>query len=165
MNPISDPPVHPKKSVRRLIRAYLPLRRELGREPTTEEIAAALSRGRKTAVTPKRVRQMIGDFRGWTKPSRFRKIAERSWVNPASGPTEPRERLAKQVKAVLDSLTNREQRVLQLRFGLKNGRTHTLEEIAGKLHLTPARIRLVEMKALRKLRREPRTRKPKDGSK
>jgi RNA polymerase primary sigma factor len=70
--------------------------------------------------------------------------------------------LKEQVAAVLDSLTGRERRVLQLRFGLEDGRARTLEEVGQDFHVTRERIRQIEAKALRKLRHPSRSRKLRD---
>ena len=70
--------------------------------------------------------------------------------------------LKEQVEAVLDSLTGRERRVLQLRFGLEDGRARTLEEVGKEFNVTRERIRQIEAKALRKLRHPSRSRKLKD---
>jgi len=70
--------------------------------------------------------------------------------------------LKEQVEAVLDSLTGRERRVLQLRFGLEDGRSRTLEEVGRDFNVTRERIRQIEAKALRKLRHPSRSRKLKD---
>ena len=72
------------------------------------------------------------------------------------------ERVPRQVEAVLDSLTGRERRVLQLRFGLEDGRARTLEEVGKEFNVTRERIRQIEAKALRKLRHPSRSRKLKD---
>ncbi|MBF6606650.1 MAG: sigma-70 family RNA polymerase sigma factor, partial [Chloroflexi bacterium] len=70
--------------------------------------------------------------------------------------------LKEQVEAVLDSLTGRERRVLQLRFGLEDDRARTLEEVGKEFNVTRERIRQIETKALRKLRHPSRSRKLKD---
>ncbi len=70
--------------------------------------------------------------------------------------------LKEQVEDVLDSLTERERKVLQLRFGLDDGRSRTLEEVGKEFHVTRERIRQIEAKALRKLRHPSRSRKLKD---
>ncbi|MFL5624946.1 MAG: sigma-70 family RNA polymerase sigma factor, partial [Ktedonobacteraceae bacterium] len=70
--------------------------------------------------------------------------------------------LKEQVEDVLDSLTDRERKVLQLRFGLDDGRSRTLEEVGKEFHVTRERIRQIEAKALRKLRHPSRSRKLKD---
>jgi RNA polymerase primary sigma factor len=146
------------------------LPQELGREPTIEEIAEAMSRGQEVVVTPTKVREIIkasqqavsletpigeegdahlGDF-----------IEDRGALAPAEAATS--QLLKEQVEAVLDSLTGRERRVLQLRFGLEDGRARTLEEVGKEFNVTRERIRQIEAKALRKLRHPSRSRKLRD---
>jgi RNA polymerase primary sigma factor len=155
------------ETISRLSRVSRDLLQELGREPTVEEIAEAMSRGQEVVVTPKKVRQIIkvsqkpvsletpigeegdahlGDF-----------IEDRAALAPAEAATN--QLLKEQVEAVLDSLTGREHRVLQLRFGLEDGRVRTLEEVGKEFNVTRERIRQIEEKALRKLRHPSRSRK------
>ncbi len=159
-------PVHMVETINRLIRVSRQLLQELGREPTVEEIAEAMSKGQEVQVTPEKVREIIkvsqepvsletpigeeedshlGDF-----------IEDRGALAPAEAASH--QLLKEQVEAVLDSLTGRERRVLQLRFGLEDGRARTLEEVGKEFNVTRERIRQIEAKALRKLRhpsREP----------
>ncbi|MCL4534822.1 MAG: RNA polymerase sigma factor RpoD [Bacteroidetes bacterium] len=157
-------PVHMVETINKLIRASRRLLQELGREPTAEEIAKEMQ------VQPDRVRDIIkvsqepvsletpvgeeddshlGDF-----------IEDRG----ASAPAEvaSHQLLKEQVADVLGSLTSRERRVLQLRFGLEDGRSRTLEEVGQEFDVTRERIRQIEAKALRKLRHPSRSRKLKD---
>ncbi len=163
-------PVHMVETINRLIRVSRNLLQELGREPTVEEIAEAMSRGQEVVVTPDKVREIIkvsqepvsletpigeeedshlGDF-----------IEDRGALAPAEAASH--QLLKEQVEAVLDSLTGRERRVLQLRFGLEDGRARTLEEVGKEFNVTRERIRQIEAKALRKLRHPSRSRKLKD---
>jgi RNA polymerase sigma factor RpoD-like protein len=163
-------PVHMVETINRLIRVSRQLLQELGREPTVEEIAEAMSKGQEVAVTPEKVREIIkvsqepvsletpigeeedshlGDF-----------IEDRGALAPAEAASH--QLLKEQVEAVLDSLTGRERRVLQLRFGLEDGRARTLEEVGKEFNVTRERIRQIEAKALRKLRHPSRSRKLKD---
>jgi RNA polymerase primary sigma factor len=163
-------PVHMVETINRLIRVSRTLLQELGREPTVEEIAEAMSRGQEVVVTPEKVREIIkvsqepvsletpigeeedshlGDF-----------IEDRGALAPAEAASH--QLLKEQVEAVLDSLTGRERRVLQLRFGLEDGRARTLEEVGREFNVTRERIRQIEAKALRKLRHPSRSRKLKD---
>jgi len=135
-----------------------------------EEIGEAMSRGQEVVVTPKKVREIIkasqqavsletpigeeedshlGDF-----------IEDRGALAPAEAASH--QLLKEQVEAVLDSLTGRERRVLQLRFGLEDGRARTLEEVGKEFNVTRERIRQIEAKALRKLRHPSRSRKLRD---
>jgi RNA polymerase sigma factor RpoD-like protein len=163
-------PVHMVETISLLHRVSRSLLGELGREPTIEEIAEAMSRGQEVVVTPKKVREIIkvsqetvsletpigeegdahlGDF-----------IEDRGALAPAEAASH--QLLKEQVEAVLDSLTGRERRVLQLRFGLEDGRARTLEEVGKEFNVTRERIRQIEAKALRKLRHPSRARKLRD---
>jgi RNA polymerase primary sigma factor len=163
-------PVHMVETINRLIRVSRSLLQELGREPTVEEIAEAMSKGQEVVVTPDKVREIIkvsqepvsletpigeeedshlGDF-----------IEDRGALAPAEAASH--QLLKEQVEAVLDSLSGRERRVLQLRFGLEDGRARTLEEVGKEFNVTRERIRQIEAKALRKLRHPSRSRKLKD---
>ena len=163
-------PVHMVETINRLIRVSRQLLQELGREPTVEEIADAMSKGQEVVVTPEKVREIIkvsqepvsletpigeeedshlGDF-----------IEDRGALAPAEAASH--QLLKEQVEDVLDSLTGRERRVLQLRFGLEDGRARTLEEVGKEFNVTRERIRQIEAKALRKLRHPSRSRKLKD---
>jgi RNA polymerase primary sigma factor len=160
-------PVHMIETISRLHRVSRTLLSELGREPTVEEIGEAMSRGQEIVVTPDKVREIItmsrqaisldmpvgeeedatlGDF-----------IEDPGALAPAEAAA--RQLLREQVAAVLDSLTGRERRVLQLRFGLDDGRARTLEEVGTEFGVTRERIRQIEAKALRKLRHPSRSRK------
>ena len=163
-------PVHMVETISFFHRASRSLLGDLGREPTIEEIAEAMSRGQEVIVTPARVREILkisqvpvsletpigeegdahlGDF-----------IEDRGAVAPAEAATN--QLLKEQVAAVLNSLTGRERRVLQLRFGLEDDRARTLEEVGKEFNVTRERIRQIEAKALRKLRHPSRSRKLKD---
>jgi RNA polymerase primary sigma factor len=163
-------PVHMVETINRLHRVSRSLLGELGREPTVEEIAETMSRGQEQVVTPEKVREIIklpqepvsletpigeegdshlGDF-----------IEDRAAVAPAEAAAN--QLLKEQVATVLDSLADRERRVLQLRFGLEDGRARTLEQVGKEFHVTRERIRQIEKKALRKLRHPSRSRKLRD---
>jgi RNA polymerase primary sigma factor len=163
-------PVHMVETINRLIRVSRGLLQELGREPTVEEIAEAMSKGQEVQVTPEKVREItkasqhplsldtpigeeedshLGDF-----------IEDRAALAPADAAAN--QLLKEQVAAVLDSLTGRERRVLQLRFGLEDGQARTLEEVGKEFNVTRERIRQIEAKALRKLRHPSRSRKLRD---
>ncbi len=163
-------PVHMVESINRLIRVSRGLLQELGREPTVEEIADAMSKGQERVVTPEKVREIIKASQqvasldtpigteGDAYLSDF--IEDRAVLAPPEAASH--QLLKEQVEAVLDSLTGRERRVLQLRFGLEDGRARTLEEVGKDFHLTRERIRQIEAKALRKLRHPSRSRKLRD---
>ena len=163
-------PVHMVETINRLIRVSRTLLQELGREPTVEEIAEAMSKGQEVVVTPEKVREIIKVSQepvsldkpmGEEEDSRLGDfIEDRGAVAPAEAASD--QLLKEQVEAVLDSLTGRERRVLQLRFGLEDGRARTLEEVGKEFNVTRERIRQIEAKALRKLRHPSRSRKLKD---
>jgi RNA polymerase sigma factor RpoD-like protein len=163
-------PVHIVETINRLHRVSRSLLGELGREPTLEEIAEAMSRGREVVFTPEKVREIIkvsqgpvsletpiGDEEDYHLGDL---IEDRGALAPAEAAT--RQMLKEQVAAVLDSLTGRERRVLQLRFGLEDGRARTLEEVGKEFNVTRERIRQIEATALRKLRHPSRSRKLRD---
>jgi RNA polymerase primary sigma factor len=157
-------PVHMVETINRLIRTSRRLLQELGREPTAEEIAEQME------ISPERVREIIkisqepvsletpigeeddshlGDF-----------IEDHTALAPADAASH--QLLKEQVKDALNGLTQREQEVLRLRFGLDDGRSRTLEEVGKEFRVTRERIRQIEAKALRKLRHPSRSRRLKD---
>ena len=157
-------PVHMVETINKLIRVSRGLLQELGREPTAEEIAERM------LITPDKVREIVkvsqepvsletpigeeedshlGDF-----------IPDNQALAPSDAASH--KLLKEQVESVLEGLTLRERRVLQLRFGLEDGRTRTLEEVGREFNVTRERIRQIEAKALRKLRHPSRSRKLKD---
>jgi RNA polymerase primary sigma factor len=163
-------PVHMIETINRLTRLSRQLLPELGREPTVEEIAEAMSKGQEVVVTPERVREIIKASQqaisldlpiGEEEDSRLGDFIE----DPAAlAPDEAasHQLLKSQIEAVLASLTGRERRLLQLRFGLEDGRARTLEEVGKEFNVTRERIRQIEARALRKLRHPSRSRKLKD---
>ncbi len=157
-------PVHMCERINKLTRVSRQLVQELGREPTPDEIAKELG------TTPKKVERIIkisqrplslempvgeeqdshlGDF-----------IPDESTLGPTDAASH--QLLREQMEEILTSLSPREGRVLQLRFGLKDGKSHTLEEVGKKFGVTRERIRQIEAKALRKLRHPSRSRKLRD---
>jgi RNA polymerase primary sigma factor len=163
-------PVHMIETINRLLRVSRQLLPQLGREPTVEEIAEAMSKGQEVVVTPDKVREItklsqqaisldtpIGDEEDKTLGDFIEDTAATAPAEAAAN------RLLKlQIAAVLESLTGRERRVLQLRFGLEDGRARTLEEVGREFNVTRERIRQIEAKALRKLRHPSRSRKLRD---
>jgi RNA polymerase primary sigma factor len=150
--------------INKLTRVSRQLVQQLGREPTSEEIADELG------TTPKKVERIIkisqrplslempvgeeqdshlGDF-----------IPDEMTLGPTDAASH--QLLREQMEEILTSLSPREGRVLQLRFGLKDGKSHTLEEVGKKFGVTRERIRQIEAKALRKLRHPSRSRKLRD---
>lgn len=157
-------PVHMVETINKLIRVSRQLLQELGREPTPEEIAEEMK------MPVERVREILkisqepvsletpigeeedshlGDF-----------IKDDNVPVPADAATFTL--LKEQLEEVLGTLTEREQKVLMLRFGLEDGRARTLEEVGKEFNVTRERIRQIEAKALRKLRHPSRSRKLKD---
>ncbi len=157
-------PVHMVETINKLLRVSRRLVQEYGREPTSEEIGSGMD------VTPERVREILkisqepvsletpigeeedshlGDF-----------IEDRSALAPADAASY--QLLKEQVEDVLETLSEREARVLQLRFGLEDGRSRTLEEVGRDFGVTRERIRQIEAKALRKLRQPNRSKKLRD---
>jgi RNA polymerase primary sigma factor len=163
-------PVHMVETISLFNRVSRTLLHELGREPTIDEIAEAMSRGGEAVVTPEKVSEIIKISQGPvsletpigedgdTKLGDF--VEDRNALAPPDAAMDLL--LKEQVAAVLGSLTGRERRVLQLRFGLEDGRARTLEEVGKEFNLTRERIRQIEASALRKLRHPSRSRKLRD---
>jgi RNA polymerase primary sigma factor len=164
-------PVHMVETINKLVRVSRRLVQEYGREPTSEEIARGMTDPRQgPPYTPEKVREIIkvsqdpvsletpigeeedshlGDF-----------IEDQAALAPADAASH--QLLKEQVMDVLNSLTSRERKVLELRFGLEDGRSRTLEEVGREFAVTRERIRQIEAKALRKLRHPSRSKKLKD---
>lgn len=157
-------PVHMVETINKLIRVSRQLLQELGREPTPEEIAQEMD------LSVERVREImkiaqepvsletpigeeedshLGDF-----------IEDQEALAPADAASFTM--LKEQLEEVLDTLTDREEQVLRLRFGLDDGKPRTLEEVGQVFGVTRERIRQIEAKALRKLRHPSRSKKLKD---
>jgi RNA polymerase primary sigma factor len=160
-------PVHMVESMNRMVRVSRDLLAQLGRQPTIEEIAEAMSAGQEIAVTPEKVQEMIKIRRepvsletpiGEEEDARLGDfIEDTEAIAPLEAATN--QLLKEQLDAVMDSLTGRERRVLELRFGLADGRARTLEEVGRDFGITRERIRQIEAHALRKLRHPSRSRK------
>jgi RNA polymerase primary sigma factor len=157
-------PVHMVETINKLMRHQRRLVQEFGRDPNSDEIGSAMD------FSPDKVREImkisqepvsletpigeeedshLGDF-----------IEDRSTMAPAEAASF--RLLKEQVSEVLDTLTERERKVLQLRFGLEDGRSRTLEGVGMEFGVTRERIRQIEAKALRKLRHPSRSRRLKD---
>ena len=157
-------PVHMVETINSLYRISRRLLQELGREPTPQEIADEMEISAAKVRDILKVSQLpvsletpvgeeedsqLGDF-----------IADQTSLTPAD--LAARQLLKEQLSSVLGSVTTRERRVLELRFGIEDGRQRTLEEVAREFGVTRERIRQIEAKALRKLRHPSRAKKLKD---
>ena len=157
-------PVHMVETINRLIRTSRQLLQEMGREPSAEEVAARMDmpvdRVRdimKISQDPVSLETPIGE----EEDSHLGDFIQDEHVQvPADAATYTL--LHEQLMEVLDTLTDREQKVLRLRFGLDDGRPRTLEEVGKEFNVTRERIRQIEAKALRKLRHPSRSKKLKD---
>lgn len=187
-------PVHMVETINKIMRAQREMVQELGREPTTEELALELD-----FLEPREV-QVIKETMKYELP--LDPMLKRKWRQaagkirqilkisqdpmsldtpvgqdddstnygdfiPDESATEPtdaasKELLREQIRSALDFLTDREREVLEMRFGLKDGKDHTLEEVGRKFRVTRERIRQIEAKALRKLRHPSRSRALRD---
>ncbi|MBE5885335.1 MAG: RNA polymerase sigma factor RpoD [Lachnospiraceae bacterium] len=157
-------PVHMVETINKLIRVSRQLLQELGREPTPEEIAAVLK------MPEERVREILKISQepvsletpiGEEEDSHLGDFIQDDNV-PVPADAAAFTLLREQLSEVLSTLTEREQKVLRLRFGLDDGRARTLEEVGKEFNVTRERIRQIEAKALRKLRHPSRSRKLKD---
>jgi RNA polymerase primary sigma factor len=154
-------PVHMIETINKLIRTSRALVQELGREPTSEEIARRMdipvSKVRKVlkiAQEPISLETPIGEEED-SHLGDF--IEDRTAVSPAENVINLN--LKEQTEALLKTLTPREERVIKMRFGIGDGSEHTLEEVGQSFQVTRERIRQIEAKALRKLRHPSRSRK------
>jgi RNA polymerase primary sigma factor len=157
-------PVHMVETINKLIRVSRQLLQELGREPTPEEIAKEMN------MPVERVREILKISQepvsletpiGEEEDSHLGDFIQDDNV-PVPADAAAFTLLREQLGEVLDTLTEREQKVLKLRFGLDDGRARTLEEVGKEFNVTRERIRQIEAKALRKLRHPSRSRKLKD---
>ncbi len=158
-------PVHMVETINKLTRIQRQLVQELGRDPTAEEISARMD-----GISPEKVREIqkialepvsletpigeeddshLGDF-----------IEDKDAMSPDQYANN--QLLKDEINNVLDGLTEREEKVLRLRFGLYDGRTRTLEEVGKEFNVTRERIRQIEAKALRKLKHPTRSKRLKD---
>ena len=157
-------PVHMVETINKLLSTSRQLSQKLGREPTPKEVAKEMELPVEKVREISKISQLpislespigeeedshLGDF-----------IEDQNALAPPDAAS--RQLLKEQIYNVLSSLTSRERRVLQLRFGLEDGRSRTLEEVGKEFNVTRERIRQIEAKALRKLRHPSRSRKLKD---
>ena len=157
-------PVHMVETINKLIRVSRQLLQELGREPLPEEIAKELD------MPVERVREILKISQepvsletpiGEEEDSHLGDFIQDDNV-PVPAEAAAKTLLKEQLDEVLDTLTEREQKVLRLRFGMNDGRARTLEEVGKEFDVTRERIRQIEAKALRKLRHPSRSRKLRD---
>ena len=157
-------PVHMVETINKLIRISRQLLQELGREPTAEELAVEMQMPEekvreimKIAQEPVSLETPIGE----EEDSHLGDFIPDDDI-PAPAEAAAFTLLKEQLIEVLDTLTEREEKVLRLRFGLDDGRARTLEEVGKEFNVTRERIRQIEAKALRKLRHPSRSKKLKD---
>lgn len=157
-------PVHMVEVINKATRCNRKLVQELGREPTVEEIAAELNlpvekiiEANRTAADTLSLDTPVGDEED-TSIGSF--VEDDRTPSPADATSNAL--LAEALKEILDTLTDREADVLRMRFGMYDGRTHTLEEVGHTFNVTRERIRQIENKAIRKLRHPSRAKKIKD---
>ncbi|MBR3397696.1 MAG: RNA polymerase sigma factor RpoD [Lachnospiraceae bacterium] len=157
-------PVHMVETINKLIRVSRQLLQDFGREPTPEEIAEKMN------LSVDRVREILKISQepvsletpiGEEEDSHLGDFIQDDNV-PAPADAAAFTMLREQLEEVLDTLTEREQKVLRLRFGLDDGHARTLEEVGKEFNVTRERIRQIEAKALRKLRHPSRSRKLRD---
>jgi RNA polymerase primary sigma factor len=157
-------PVHMVETINRLLRTSRRMQQELGREPTTDELAKEME------MTADRVREILKISQdpvslempiGEEEDSHLGDFIEDQKM-PAPADAASRQLLREQVETVLGTLTDRERDVLYMRYGLDDGRTRTLEEVGRQFGVTRERIRQIEAKALRKLRQPNRANQLRD---
>lgn len=154
-------PVHMIESINKVLRTSRLLVQELGREPTSEEVArrmdiavATVRKVLKIAQQPISLETPIGQEED-SRLSDF--IQDTAGESPAEAMI--RVNLKEQTTSILRTLNPREERIIRMRFGLEDGSEHTLEEVGQKFQVTRERIRQIEAKALRKLRHPSRSRR------
>ncbi|RJQ38484.1 RNA polymerase sigma factor RpoD [Candidatus Microgenomates bacterium] len=157
-------PVHMVENINRFLRASRKLMQELGREPTPEEVAKVLGIEPDKALEIIKISQEPASLESPVGDEEDSRLGD--FIHDTNAPTlfdtASRELLKEQVEQVLGTLSDRERRVLEERFGLKDGKPKTLEEVGRMFAVTRERIRQIEAKALRKLRHPSRGNKLKD---
>jgi RNA polymerase primary sigma factor len=156
-------PVHMVETINKLLRTQRRLTQELNREPTNEEIAAAMEMEVDKVEHIMKIKQDISSLDASVRDDEEDSVLGdfiEDEDQPKHLPNQPAEQLLKeQVKQILGTLTEREQKILKLRFGLEDGKSHTLEEVGQEFSVTRERIRQIEAKALAKLRKHKDTRR------
>lgn len=157
-------PVHMIETINKLVRIQRQLVQELGREPEVDELAAEME------MTPEKIREIMKISQSpvsLEKPIGEEEDSQLGDFIPDEDAPSPDEQAAntllkEELLNVLSELSPREEEVLKLRFGLKDGRTRTLEEVGKVFDVTRERIRQIEAKALRKIRHPSRSKRLKD---
>jgi RNA polymerase primary sigma factor len=149
-------PVHMVETINKLLRTQRRLTQELNREPTNEEIAAAMEIEVDKVEHIMKIKQDISSLDASIRDDEEESvladfIEDEDTISPEESATN--QLLKEQVKGMLGALTEREQKILKLRFGLEDGKQHTLEEVGQEFSVTRERIRQIEAKALAKLRK------------
>lgn len=149
-------PVHMVETINKLLRTQRRLTQELNREPTNEEIAAAMEIEVEKVEHIMKIKQDISSLDASVRDDEEDSvladfIEDEDAVSPEESATN--QLLKEHVKDMLGALTEREQKILKLRFGLEDGKSHTLEEVGQEFSVTRERIRQIEAKALAKLRK------------
>ena len=149
-------PVHMVETINKLLRTQRRLTQELNREPTNEEIALAMELEVDKVEHIMKIKQDISSLDASIRDDEEESvladfIEDEDTISPEESATN--QLLKEQVKGMLGALTEREQKILKLRFGLEDGKQHTLEEVGQEFSVTRERIRQIEAKALAKLRK------------
>jgi RNA polymerase primary sigma factor len=155
-------PVHMVETINKLLRTQRRLTQELNREPTNEEIAVAMEMEVDKVEHIMKIKQDISSLDASVRDDEEDSVlGDFIEDEDAKTPTESasEQLLKEQVRQILSSLTEREQKILKLRFGLEDGKSHTLEEVGQEFSVTRERIRQIEAKALAKLRKHKETRR------
>lgn len=155
-------PVHMVETINKLLRTQRRLTQELNREPSNEEIAAAMEIDVDKVEHIMKIKQDISSLDASIRDDEEESvladfIEDEDTISPEESATG--QLLKEQVKDMLSALTEREQKILKLRFGLEDGKQHTLEEVGQEFSVTRERIRQIEAKALAKLRKHKDARK------
>ena len=155
-------PVHMVETINKLLRTQRRLTQELNREPTNDEIATAMEMDVDKVEHIMKIKQDISSLDASVRDEEEDSvlgdfIEDEDQKTPSESASE--QLLKEQVKQILGTLTEREQKILKLRFGLEDGKSHTLEEVGQEFSVTRERIRQIEAKALAKLRKHKDTRR------
>ena len=155
-------PVHMVETINKLLRTQRRLTQELNREPTNEEIAKAMEIDVEKVEHIMKIKQDISSLDASVRDDEEDSvlgdfIEDEDTVTPEESATG--QLLKEHVKDMLSALSEREQKILKLRFGLEDGRSHTLEEVGQEFNVTRERIRQIEAKALAKLRKHKDSKK------